>query len=104
MKLNLTEKDLDYIEKISNKTDNWLARDPTCYQILGIIKKEKEVYAKGIMEKYDIPDRTVGQAMERLKKHGYLTDRYTMMKGKDQKRRLRHFYSLKKQKKTFNPQ
>jgi len=104
MKLNLTEKDLDYIEKISTKTDNWLARDPTCYEILNIVKKEGDVYAKGILDKHNIPDRTAGQALERLKKHGLLTDRYSMEKGKDKRKKIRHIYSLKKQKKTFNPQ
>lgn len=101
IKLTLTEKDLQELNYEKHNPDLWLAKDPTCYEVLNIVKKEKEVTASGLRDDHDIPDRTAGQALERLKKRGYVTDTYGKKKSKDGTCRLRHFYSLKKDKKTF---
>lgn len=100
--LRFSEKDLKDVNKSSNNADPWLTRDITCYEILSIIKKEKEVSPTGMLKKHGIPDRTAGQAMERLKRHGYLTDRYSKEKASNGATRITHLYSLRKGKKTFN--
>lgn len=61
-------------------------------RVLEIIDKDKEVTALGIANKYDIPDRTAGSSLARLKRKGILTSSYEMRRSGDGKRRLNNVY------------
>ncbi len=65
-------------------------------EITKILEKEGETTASLIMKKYHIPERTIGSALERMKRKGLVEDRYDMLESKDKKRRLCHIYGLVK--------
>jgi len=64
--------------------------------ITKILEKEGETTASLITKKYDIPERTVGGALERMKRKGLVKDRYDLLMSQDKRRRMCHIYSLVK--------
>lgn len=64
--------------------------------ITKILEKEGETTSSLIMKKYNIPERTVGGALERMKRKGLVKDRYDLLMSQDKKRRMCHIYSLVK--------
>lgn len=65
-------------------------------RIAEILKKEGETTPSLITKKYNIPERTVGSALERMLRKNLVEDKYGMLMSKDKKRRMCHIYKLVK--------
>ncbi len=65
-------------------------------RIAEILKKEGETTPSLITKKYNIPERTVGSALERMLRKSLVEDKYEMLMSKDKKRRMCHIYKLVK--------
>lgn len=65
-------------------------------KVLKMFEKEKYLTAFLISKKYNMPDRTAGGALERLRRKGIVTESYAMLLSADKKHRLNHVFRLVK--------
>ena len=77
----------------------------TCYEkklpryqkiIMNELKKEDDVTITGLMKKYNIPERSIGNNMDMLLRNGVLEDRWEWRKAEDGIRTHYHVFTLKK--------
>jgi len=64
--------------------------------IMNELKKEDDVTITGLMKKYNIPERSIGNNMDMLLRNGVLEDRWEWRKAEDGIRRHYHVFTLKK--------
>ena len=92
MKLNnKLDKIIDNAPDVPEQINLGLSSDEICLRVL---QKKKRVYSAWLSEHIGIPEKTVGYALNRLKKAGLATSRYQMVPSRDGKNRKTHMYYL----------
>jgi len=64
--------------------------------IMEELRTEDDVTITGLMKKYNIPERSIGNNMDMLLRNGILEDRWEWRKAEDGIRRHYHVFTLKK--------
>lgn len=92
MKLNdKLDKMIDNAPDIPEQINLGFTSDEICLRVL---QKKKRVYSAWLAEHIGIPEKTVGYALNRLKKAGLATSKYQMVPSRDGKNRKTHMYYL----------
>jgi len=64
--------------------------------IMNELKKEKEITVTGLMKKLNLPERSLGNNIDKLLRNGVLEDRWEWRMADDGRRRQYHIFTLKK--------